>query len=191
MRKNKLILTAAAVGTALIIASTATGADNGTSFLHLYEYGKPFDICYNSGPYYEASTEAEDEPEAEPVEVYNAPVEESEAEEPEKTEAETVADAVQALCPGKQIVFVSPDEAFEVIETRANTDTVYIEIDKGVVLDEDGNGELQNAPNPEFNYISYAGVNADPGTEITTYCVYNPDNNAEDDIIARYDFPQS
>lgn len=65
----------------------------------------------------------------------------------------------------------------------------YITIDKGIVLDEYGNGIVLTTNDPIYNYISYKGTeNALEGNVIYTVCIYNPLTSYSDDIIARYDF---
>lgn len=102
-----------------------------------------------------------------------------------------VIETITKEYPDKEIVFVDFEdnygENYEELCNRADTNKIYVEIDNGIVLDDEGNGEIYNA-NPDFNYICYSGLGFDKGTEVTTYCVFNPDNNADDDIIARYDF---
>ena len=60
------------------------------------------------------------------------------------------------------------------------------EIEKGICLDESGNGFLFNN-DPVYNYISYASTNAEPGDHLITIDILNPFNNECDDIILRYD----
>lgn len=87
---------------------------------------------------------------------------------------------------GMQIV-ESKDLTYDMLVNR-NGATI-VEKCIGVVLDEEGNGEVINGI-PDYNYICYAGLEEDlqPGTVVLTYCVYNPDTSYEDDIILRYDY---
>lgn len=61
------------------------------------------------------------------------------------------------------------------------------EIDKGICLDDDGNGQLFNGE-PYYNYISYEYTDAKPGNELITYDLLNPFNNYCDDIVIRIDY---
>lgn len=59
----------------------------------------------------------------------------------------------------------------------------------GVVLDSEGNGEIMNASDPDYNYINYSDVaGAKTGDVILTVLIYNPETNYEDDILYRYDY---
>lgn len=98
-------------------------------------------------------------------------------------------------------VYNSADLTAERLENR-NGDLI-IEKLYGIVIDEEGNGKIlegqqdfikahsRQYENIDFNnyYISYkrvAGVKQ--GDIILTYCIYNPDSNYSDDIIARFDY---
>lgn len=61
------------------------------------------------------------------------------------------------------------------------------EYDKGVCLNEQGDGKLYNGE-PVYNYISYASTDAKPGDEVFTVCILNPTNTYCDDIIYRHDW---
>lgn len=64
---------------------------------------------------------------------------------------------------------------------------VYITVDHGICLDNDGNGKIYN-DDSIYNYISYSGIEGvQPGNEIYTFCILNPDSNECDDIIGRID----
>lgn len=66
---------------------------------------------------------------------------------------------------------------------------IIIERTIGIVLDDKGNGKILNTKEKYYNYISYKNVDgAKTGDIILTYCIYNPDNNYEDDIIERFDY---
>lgn len=73
----------------------------------------------------------------------------------------------------------------EVVSNRKGS--LLIERVIGVVLDDEGNGEIfVDSP---YNYISYKKVEgASKGDVICTYLVYDPTTNGEDDIIERFDF---
>lgn len=60
------------------------------------------------------------------------------------------------------------------------------EIDKGICLDDDGNGRI--CTESEYNYISYKYTDAKPGNELITYDLLNPFNNYCDDIVIRIDY---
>lgn len=98
-------------------------------------------------------------------------------------------------------VYNSADLTEEILINR-NGDLI-IEKLYGIVIDDEGNGKIlesnddfKKAHNREYNsitehnyYISYkrvAGVKQ--GDIVLTYCIYNPDNNYSDDIIARFDY---
>lgn len=97
---------------------------------------------------------------------------------------EQLEETLQAY--GMEIV-ESKDLTYDMLVNR-NGKTI-VEKCVGVVLNEDGDGEVTNGI-PDYNYISYRGIEEDlqPGTVVLTYCVYNPDTTYEDDIILRYDF---
>ena len=65
-----------------------------------------------------------------------------------------------------------------------------IQIDVGVVLDEDRNGRTIAAYgyeyDPAYSYISYRGTKAKPGNRVLTICWLTP--GSEDDITARFDY---
>lgn len=114
----------------------------------------------------------------------NSEVTEDEPEEGTLAYYERLEEDLRAY--GMQIV-ESKDLTYDMLVNR-NGATI-VEKCIGVVLDEEGNGEVINGV-PDYNYICYAGLEEDlqPGTVVLTYCVYNPDTTYEDDIILRYDF---
>lgn len=88
------------------------------------------------------------------------------------------------------------DEFLKIMETdeitgdflRNRNGLIVVEKIIGKCLDENGNGKILNTES-EYNYISYSGVSwVLPGDTVVTYEVYNPSNNYEDDIVARWDF---
>lgn len=84
-------------------------------------------------------------------------------------------------------VIDSEDLTMEMLQNRKGT--IIIEKVIGVANDNEGNGKILNAKNPDYFYISYKSVpNVKKGNVILTYFVYNPDNNIEDDIMERFDF---
>ena len=60
------------------------------------------------------------------------------------------------------------------------------EIDKGICLDDDGNGQIYT--DSKYNYISYKYTDATTGDELITYDLLNPFNNYCDDIVIRIDY---
>lgn len=114
----------------------------------------------------------------------NSEVAEDEPEEGTLAYYERLEEDLRAY--GMQIV-ESKDLTYDMLVNR-NGATI-VEKCIGVVLDEEGNGEVINGI-PDYNYICYAGLEEDlqPGTVVLTYCVYNPDTSYEDDIILRYDY---
>lgn len=66
--------------------------------------------------------------------------------------------------------------------------TVLIERVIGRVLNKKKDGKVLNTEDQYYNYISYRGVECKKGDIIVTYLLYNPENNGEDDIIARWDY---
>lgn len=81
-------------------------------------------------------------------------------------------------------VIVDADAAINMIETRTAEELVIVREVGTVVNAESGEG------NADGYYISYADVDfeIEDGDTITSYFVYNPFSNYEDDIIFRYDF---
>ena len=79
----------------------------------------------------------------------------------------------------------SKNLTYQKLSTRKGK-VLYIEICNGIVLDSKGNGKVLNG-DPVYNYISYKRTGYGKGTKVRTYCVFNPYNNAEDDIHKRFD----
>lgn len=78
------------------------------------------------------------------------------------------------------------DLTAEILENR-NGD-IIIEKAIGKVLNDNGDGKILNTKSKN-NYISYRSVkDAKAGDIILTYFLYNPDNNAVDDILYRFDY---
>lgn len=85
-------------------------------------------------------------------------------------------------------VIYEPDElTTEFLCNRTDYDFVIIEKIIGVCLDSEGNGQILNTRNTEFNYIHY-GNDIQPGDVVMSLLTYNPDTNYDDDIISREDF---
>lgn len=81
----------------------------------------------------------------------------------------------------------SSELTMEMLQNRNGK--IIIEKCIGIVTDDDGNGKVMNANNPDYDYIGYKGVeNIDFGDVILTYFIYNPDTNYVDDILYRFDF---
>ena len=72
---------------------------------------------------------------------------------------------------------------------RKRNGEIIIEKTIGKVTNDDLDGRILNYISQDYDYISYKDVKgAKKGDVILTYCIYNPDTNYEDDIIARYDY---
>lgn len=85
------------------------------------------------------------------------------------------------------LAVMQPDEITEDYIINRNGKLV-IEKFIGIVLNDQGDGRILNTAS-EYNYICYSSVdNIKPGNIIITYCIYNPDTNYSDDIVARYDY---
>lgn len=85
--------------------------------------------------------------------------------------------------------FDAIDSADCVDEYWNHKGTVFVERLIGKVIDDNGNGKVLNtAEITEYDYINYSTCKANKGDIIVTYCLYNPESNGEDDIIARWDY---
>ena len=85
--------------------------------------------------------------------------------------------------------FTAIDSADCVDEYWNHKGTVFVERLIGKVIDDNGNGKVLNtAEITEYDYINYSTCKANKGDIIVTYCLYNPESNGEDDIIARWDY---
>ena len=99
--------------------------------------------------------------------------------------------AVGVLCIGAIVgsrikVYDCFDLTLEQIQNRKGT--ILVECVTGEVIDADGGGKILNTPNGEEWFINYAGERGcKVGAVYRTYCVYNPFNNAEDDVVLRFD----
>lgn len=82
----------------------------------------------------------------------------------------------------------------ELLTTRTQRNELVVEVIYGGVLSYKGDGMILFPTDEESNYISYREAFKDidleltPGSLVCTYVVYNPLNNAEDDIVERYDY---
>lgn len=87
------------------------------------------------------------------------------------------------------VLYDSSELTQEVLTHRQGT--VIMERCIGLVTNgQTGDGEVLNAADPEYAYISYASADAAyrDGTVMLTYFLYNPESNAADDILSRHDF---
>lgn len=82
-----------------------------------------------------------------------------------------------------------PIELTDEMLANRTADELIIEHDTGVILNDSGDGEVTNPFDPQYNYISYIDIMgyAKPGDTVTTYCIYNPYTQYEDDIKFRID----
>ena len=90
------------------------------------------------------------------------------------------------------VMVFQPDElSLEVLENRNGAVVIEMLISR-IDSVETGDGTVLNTDS-EFNYISfreYLKTNeAKDGDIMLTYCVYDPSNNYEDDIVIRFDCP--
>lgn len=101
---------------------------------------------------------------------------------------ETKADFYNQMADNLELLTVmQPDEITEDYIINRNGKLV-IEKFIGIVLNDQGDGRILNTES-EYNYICYSCVdNVKHGNIILTYCIYNPDSNYSDDIVARYDY---
>lgn len=69
----------------------------------------------------------------------------------------------------------------------------HLEICKGIVLDDEGNGTITYDSDGFGGYISYKGITAEPGDEITSLFIIKakPDGYWEDDIQWRIDLTET
>lgn len=65
---------------------------------------------------------------------------------------------------------------------------VLIERCIGKVKNKKKDGKLLNGNSDYGTYISYKNIKCKKGDIIVSYFLWNPENNAEDDVIARWDF---
>jgi len=98
-----------------------------------------------------------------------------------KTEKTTLEDF------NKVQVIDSEDLSADILYNRDGN--IIIEKCIGKCVDEKGNGKIINCRDKDYDYISYKCVDGvKSGDTIITYFIYNPENNAEDDIIERFDY---
>ncbi len=98
-----------------------------------------------------------------------------------KTEKTTLEDF------NKVQVIDSEDLSMDILYNRDGK--IIIEKCIGKCVDEKGNGKIINCRDKDYDYISYRYVDGvKSGDTIITYFIYNPENNAEDDIIERFDY---
>lgn len=78
---------------------------------------------------------------------------------------------------------VTPSDPLPNHEGKYVIESIY-----GVVLNDNGDGRIVNTDS-DYNYIHYdMSLGFKVGDVVQSVCVYNPRNNAEDDIIYRDDF---
>ena len=78
-----------------------------------------------------------------------------------------------------------PDDLTEEVLVNRNG-KIVIEKFIGICLNEEGDGQILNTANEDFNYIKYHdGI--EPGDVVLSYCIYN-DTDSEDGIISRFDY---
>lgn len=97
--------------------------------------------------------------------------------------SETETTETDSICQ----VYDSSDLTEGILTNRQGK--LIIEKCVGTVIDDEKNGAIQNADS-DYNYISYADVDCAKGDTITTYLIYNPENNYTDDVVERFDFIQ-
>lgn len=85
-------------------------------------------------------------------------------------------------------VIDTSDLTYKMITRRKGK--ILVERVIGKVKNNKGDGQvLNNGDNTEYNYICYKNhIDCKKGDIIVTYVLYNPENNIEDDIIARWDY---
>ena len=81
------------------------------------------------------------------------------------------------------IKFVKHDKLTVKALCHRKNKALVIEILTGKVLDNEGNGKVNTKS--KYNYIRYNGFKK--GDKVKTFCIFNPYNNGEDDIVERYD----
>lgn len=79
-----------------------------------------------------------------------------------------------------------PDDLTEEALVNRNGKLIVVKY-IGICLNEEGDGQILNTANDDFNYIKYHdGIN--PGDVVLSYCIYDPDTDSEDGIISRFDY---
>lgn len=84
-----------------------------------------------------------------------------------------------------RVKFINSDKlTYKKLVNRKKDKIIYVEITTGYLMDKKGNGITSDG-----YYISYKGIDDSlkVGACIRTYCVFNPFNTYEDDIIFRTD----
>lgn len=95
------------------------------------------------------------------------------------------------LEPWEINLYYTDEIDYDQLTTRKERGEIMVERMVGVVLDNEGNGEILTTEDDYYNYISYSMVDfANPGDYVVTYCLYNPATDYEDDVF-RYDYPIS
>ena len=84
-------------------------------------------------------------------------------------------------------IYSSDELTYDILSSR-NGALIWERIE-GMCLDTEGNGKVITHKGSDYDYISYRKAkHVKPGDQVVTYCLYNPENNYEDDIILRYDY---
>ena len=96
----------------------------------------------------------------------------------------------------ERLEIVTEADRFEIIDCHDLTleklegrdGKLIVERIVGEVLDSDGNGRVLNVPDGEEFYIHYDMEKFLVGDIVVSYCIYNPDSNAPDDVLERFDY---
>lgn len=81
-------------------------------------------------------------------------------------------------------IHIMPDTFIGEYKTRG----LYLTYDTGIVLDDEGNGQITTIYADDFyNYIAYDPETTKQGDKVTSLYIYNPLTTYGDDIIFRYD----
>lgn len=94
--------------------------------------------------------------------------------------------AIYIVGSGVQI-YSSQDLSGEMIEARNGK--LLVETVVGTVVDDEGNGKVNEPRDPDYDYISYRYVNGvEKGNTVVSLMLYNPSTDYVDDIIERFDY---
>ena len=82
-----------------------------------------------------------------------------------------------------------PIDLTDEILINRTTQELIIEHNEGIILNDAGDGKVTNPFDPQYDYINYGDIMdyANAGDTVTTYCIYNPYTQYEDDIKFRID----
>ena len=88
---------------------------------------------------------------------------------------------------GRVEIIDSADCTYDYITHRDGK--IVIERVVGVCLNEQKDGVITNPSENMGTYISYRSVEGvEAGDTVVTYYIYNPESNAEDDVLERFDY---